>query len=83
MKKVRFECDECQKIDEVDFSDFTCEEERSEGGMGAKVEYWSDYETTCENPKCGNDIVLKHHKTEYPVGCFEDSGFSSDGAKIL
>ena len=78
MSKVTFECSECGELASVESSDYECETESDIGGMGAKVEYWTEIETTCSG--CGNQIEIMLNDTEYPEDCFSgDSVHSSSG----
>ncbi|MEQ4627613.1 hypothetical protein [Providencia manganoxydans] len=68
MSKVTFVCSECEKESSVESNDYETETEVDEGGMGTRVEYWTEIETECE---CGNEIEIMLNDTEYPEGNFE------------
>ncbi|WP_415887692.1 hypothetical protein ACMXYO_06355 [Neptuniibacter sp. QD37_6] len=80
-KVVKFKCDECQTVGTVDFSDVEYEQEASEGGMGARIEYWGSFEDSCE--KCSNSIKIVDNYTEYPADNFEPGETSLTGASLI
>ncbi|WP_146741447.1 MULTISPECIES: hypothetical protein [Lonsdalea] len=71
MSKVTFTCSECETDGAVESTDFETETESYESSMGIKTEYWTEIETECENPDCGNLITIMINQTEYPEGDFQ------------
>lgn len=50
----------------ISLDEFDDDQESSEGGMGAKLEYWKTWEGSCD--ECGSHISITLNATEYPIG---------------
>lgn len=61
-------CENCDQSINTPSSDHHQEQESSSGGMGAKLEHWTQIELDCD---CGQTLEALLNVTEYPIGNFE------------
>ncbi len=77
-----YECNKCGTRVTIDSSAFELVSSEPRN-MGAENHYMNNWETTCSNPKCNNDIELEFSIYEYSEGVENDRDESATGATIV
>ena len=86
MNELIINCEECEHKHFIDESSFEIEivdvDPGRDSGLGATNHYSGEYELSCENKDCENNMTIEVDYWEYPVGSLESSEFKANGGTI-
>ncbi len=86
---IRFVCNKCGKIYEIDDSnlDYNCVYSDHGRQMGAEHGYLGSVELKCDgilnSNLCENDILIEFRFWEYPANIFNYSEYGEEGCVVL
>ncbi len=80
MSYIKVQCNECEKVHQINQADFDFEEvDSDERKMGAEITYGGTLEISCD---CGHSIEITHHFWEY-AGSETNKETEVSGASVI